>query len=349
MVLKNPFRALLKASRLARKRPFSAALALQRLVLAVAPKQPKARARPARRRPVSVPSLPARPRPGSFVDGTFVGPRGTLSYKLYTPKGSARRRLPLVVMMHGCGQTAADFATGTGMNALADEEGFLVLYPQQSTSANLGRCWNWHRPGDQKRGQGEAAMVAGLTRQTIKAGKANPARVYIAGISAGGSAAAVIAAAYPDLFAAIGVHSGLAAGKVHSLGGALSAMKNGIENGPTGRTTRAIPTIVFHGDKDTVVHPSNAGGFLIHLQRSSPLSIVSTTETGCSDGGRAFTRTIHRHGRGEALLEDWTVHGSAHAWSGGRPAGSHTDPAGPEASRAMIHFFLAHKRLLADG
>lgn len=337
-------------------RPLSAALVLQRLILSSPVPTPKKRAKSGTKRAKSAKARPAatalrasRPAPGTFVDGRFSTADGTLTYKLYTPQGSPRRRLPLVVMLHGCTQSGADFAAGTDMNKLADELGFLVLYPEQSASANLGRCWNWHRPGNQKRGSGEPAVIAALTRQTIETCRANPARVYVAGISAGGAAAAIVASAYPELFVAVGVHSGLAHGSVSTLGGALSAMRNGIVASPDGKMTRPPPTIVFHGDQDSVVHPSNAGGFLSHLRRSSSRSLFSHSVRGRSSGGRNFTRTLHRHSTGEVLLEDWTVHGSGHAWSGGTKAGSHTDPAGPDASREMMRFFLARKRPVTGG
>jgi len=277
------------------------------------------------------------------VDGRYSSPHGCVAYKVYTPQGSARRRLPLVVMLHGCTQSATDFAVGSGMNRLADEVGFLVLYPEQSASANLGRCWNWHRPGDQERGRGEPAMIAGLTRHMITLCKANPSRVYIAGISAGGAAAAIIAAAYPELYVAVGVHSGLARGEVSTLSGAISAMRRGAAVA-SGKTRQPLPTIVFHGDQDNIVHPSNAAGFLSHLMRSSSIPLNSSETRGRSRNGRAFTRKEYRHGAGPVLLEDWTVHGSGHAWSGGSAAGAYTDPAGPNASREMMRFFLSRKR-----
>ncbi|MDB5718383.1 MAG: esterase, depolymerase family protein [Sphingomonas bacterium] len=343
-MMKNPFAAMARAQRLARRgRPLSAALALQKMLSPPAPpKRAKAVAKRATPRPEPI-LRSTRPPPGSFIRGQFSGPHGDIAYKLYTPIGSARRRMPLLVLLHGCGQSADDIARGTGMNALADELGYLVLYPEQAMSANLGRCWNWHRPGDQKRGGGEPALIAELTRQAAAIGRANRARIYIAGISAGGAAAAIVASAYPELYAALGVHSGLVAGKVSTLTGAMAAMRNGADHAGGPRMRPPPPTIVFHGDEDGVVHPSNAGGFLSHLRRSSTRPLVSRVVRGRSSGGRDFTRTLHARANGVVLLEDWVVHGSGHGWSGGNRAGSHTDPAGPDASREMMRFFLARK------
>ena len=340
----NPFRKLTRGSRQAR-RGISAALSIQRMFLPLMTvvKHTKKPQKPSTRTTSGLAEKAdrtKRPAPGTFIDGSFTSREGTLAYKLYTPEGSTRRKLPLVVMLHGCRQSAADFAAGTGMNMLADEVGFLVLYPQQSLSANLTRCWNWHRPGDQKRGSGEPALVAALTRQTIKTCKANSSRVYIAGISAGGAAAAIIAAAYPDLYVAVGVHSGLPRGNVTTIRGALSAMRTGADaGGHSGREKKRqpLPTIVFHGDRDTVVHPANANGFLIELNRSSPHPIVGLPEKG-SKGGREFIRTQYRSGAGAVLLESWDVRGGGHAWSGGSSAGSFADPAGPDASREITLF-----------
>lgn len=286
-----------------------------------------------------------RPGPGTFVDGRFKCPAGALAYKLYTPIGSTRRRMPLVVMLHGCTQTAADFAAGTGMNALADELGFLVLYPEQSAAANMARCWNWFRPENQRRGSGEAAVIAGMTADAILTGKANPARVYIAGLSAGGAAASNIAASYPEIFVAVGVHSSLASGNIASAGAAISAMKKGGSMGIDPERGRMIPvpTIVFQGDLDRSVHPSSVEGFVRALRRSSPRLVLIRTQHVPSGSARAYTRTLYRKDRGQPLLEVWTVHGTGHAWSGSSTRGSFTDPAGPNASRAMLRFFLARK------
>lgn len=251
--MKNPFASAMKAARLMQKgRPLSAALAMHG---ALSPSPKPAKRKPAAKR-TPKPTPPARPLPGSFIDGLFESKHGTIRYKLYTPTGSARRRMPIVVMLHGCSQSAGDFATGTGMNQLADERGVIMLYPEQSRSANMARCWNWHRPGDQLRGKGEPALIAGLTRHAIALARADPTRVYIAGISAGGVAAAIIGQAYPELFVAVGIHSALTRGDVSTVSGALAAMRGrSTSQTLTGRTPRPRPTIVFHGDADTVVHP----------------------------------------------------------------------------------------------
>ena len=263
---------------------------------------------------------------------------------LYTPTGSTRRRLPLIVMLHGCGQTARDFASGTGFNALADEFGFLVLYPEQSLSANFAKCWNWHRPGDQRRGAGEPAAIAALTRQIIASSKANASRVYVAGLSAGGAAASILAGAYPDLFTALGIHSGVTHGNVRNLSAALAVMRTG--NGGATATARSTPppTIIFHGDADTVVHPANAGTFIDSLRSSKRRPLGVTVQNGKAKGGRTYTRTTYRLQKGAVWLEDWTIHGGGHAWAGGNCAGSYTDPLGPDASRAMVLFFLARRK-----
>jgi len=340
--------SFLKASRLARKgRTLAAVMAVQR---ALAPAKPKAKAKPVRKSPQKaapkkvLKSHNRRPAAGSFISGEFHCPQGTLAYKLYTPLGSARRRMPLVVMLHGCGQTAADFATGTNMNRLADELGLVVLYPQQSQSANLARCWNWHAPAHQLRGAGEPAMIAALTRHAMALSRANRARVYVAGLSAGAAAAAILGAAYPDIFVAVGIHSGVAQGDVHSLGAALSAMRGQRPARSSEKMRRPLPMIVFQGDRDRIVHPSNAGAFLGNLERSRPGPLLSQSFSGRSAKGRDFTRKVYRSASGEVLLEDWTIHGSGHGWSGGQAAGSYTDPAGPDASREMLRFFLARRR-----
>jgi poly(hydroxyalkanoate) depolymerase family esterase len=284
------------------------------------------------------------PRGASFRLASYANDQGERSYKLYIPAKSKAgpqpcAPMPLVVMLHGCGQTPDDFAAGTRMNALAEEFGLLVAYPTQPRGANANKCWNWFKRSDQARGAGEPSLIAGIARTILRDHPADPARVYIAGLSAGGSAAIIAATAYPDLFAAAGVHSGLPAGAAHNAASGFIAMKKGA---PGDRPTVAVPTIVFHGDADTVVHPRN-GRFVVARSLSAHPGLKTVTRKGRSPGGRAYSTTTHRAGNGKSYCEHWVVEETGHAWSGGNPAGSYTDPAGPDASREMLRFFLRHR------
>ncbi|KMO31655.1 esterase [Methylobacterium aquaticum] len=276
----------------------------------------------------------AAPTPGHVLSETFAGPPGRRAYRLYVPGGYRGRPRPLVVMLHGCTQTPEDFATGTGMNALAEAETILVAYPEQPRSANQARCWNWYSPADQGRDSGETGIIAGITRAVMDAYAVDPRRVYVAGISAGGSAAANVAVAYPDLYAAVGVHSGLCAGAARSLSGAIAAMRDGVAG-----TASPIPTIVFHGDRDTTVNPKNAAA----LAAATGERLIRRDE-GQVPNGRAYERHLYADAAGRPAVEHWVIHGSGHAWSGGDPAGSYTDPQGPSATREMWRFFKEHPR-----
>jgi poly(hydroxyalkanoate) depolymerase family esterase len=250
-------------------------------------------------------------------------------------------------MLHGCTQSPDDFAAGTRMNTLAEEQIFLVAYPAQPASANAQKCWNWFNPGDQERDGGEPALIAGITRQIMRDYAVDPARIYVAGLSAGGAAAAIMGAAYPDLYAAVGVHSGLACGAARDLPSAFAAMRRGGAGTPSRPSSkvmaaRSVPTIVFHADRDTTVHPSNSDHVLAQAGTTAG-NLRTTVEHGeVGNGGRTFTRILHADFRGTAVLEQWIVHGGGHAWSGGSPEGSYTDSRGPDASRAMLRFFFDH-------
>lgn len=280
-----------------------------------------------------------------FDEHCFKNEAGTRKYKLFVPAGAGRKPLPLVVMLHGCTQSPDDFATGTRMNTLAQEFGFLVAYPSQPASANAARCWNWFNASDQKRGQGEPHIIAGLTRDIIAKFRADESRVYVAGLSAGGAAAAILGAAYPDLYAAIGVHSGLACGAARDMSSAFTAMRQGAS--PAAKSAQSpLPTIVFHGDRDTTVNPVN--GDHVITQSKATGKFKTSTVRGKSADGVAYTRTCHADEASHITLEQWTIHGADHAWSGGSTHGSFTHPQGPDASREMIRFFLSN-RLKAQG
>jgi poly(hydroxyalkanoate) depolymerase family esterase len=275
-----------------------------------------------------------------FEEHVHVGPAGSRPYKIYVPSTFTGEALPLVVMLHGCTQSPDDFAAGTRMNDLAEEFGLLVAYPGQTQAANMQKCWNWFNAADQQRGRGEPALIAGITRDAMERLPVEPARVYVAGLSAGGAKAAIMGTAYPDLYAAVGVHSGLACGAARDMPGAFAAMRQG--GGATLPAGQPVPTIVFHGDRDSTVHPVN--GDEVATQAGAGASHRQEVTKGRSPGGMAFTRTVHRDGAGQATLEQWVLHGAGHAWSGGSPAGSYTDPVGPDASREMVRFFLGHER-----
>jgi len=245
-----------------------------------------------------------------------------------------------VVMLHGCTQSPDDFAAGTRMNALAEEFGLLVAYPAQPQSANPQKCWNWFNPADQGRGRGEPALLAGIVMQIMRDHAVDQERVYIAGLSAGGAAAAIMGAAYPELFAAVGVHSGLPAGAAHDVQSAFAAMRQGAA--PARRGGRAVPTIVFHGDRDATVNPRNGEAVVAHALAGAKAP-AARTERGRAPGGHGYARTLHADPSGRVVCEHWTVEGAGHAWMGGSAAGSYTDPRGPDASREMLRFFMEHK------
>jgi poly(hydroxyalkanoate) depolymerase family esterase len=282
------------------------------------------------------------PDGATFEERVYANTAGSRPYKLYIPSTFKGEALPLVVMLHGCTQSPDDFAAGTRMNELAEEFGFFVAYPGQTQAANMQKCWNWFNAADQIRDQGEPSLIAGITRMVMEEVPVQPGRVFTAGLSAGGAKAAIMGATYPDLYAAVGVHSGLACGAARDMVSAFSAMKQGggaavaPRSGGAGGSGQAVPTIVFHGDRDTTVHPVNGEEVAAQAGATGRAEVTK----GTSAGGMSFTRSVQRDESGRANLEQWVLHGAAHAWSGGSAAGSYTDPSGPEASREMVRFFL---------
>jgi poly(hydroxyalkanoate) depolymerase family esterase len=287
--------------------------------------------------------------PGQFLSGSCTNQTGTRSYKLYIPSGYQGEALPMVVMLHGCKQNPDDFAVGTKMNQVAETHNCLVVYPAQVKAANSSNCWQWFHPSDQKRDGTEPSIIADITRKIMREYRVDPDRVFIAGLSAGAAMAAIVASAYPELYAAVGIHSGLPIGSAHDIPSAFKAMKG------SGKTIRknpahhAVPAIVFHGDRDHTVHPDNGMRTLAQCLNTSAdalqnghLAHTATINQGKVKGGRSYIQTIYYGHARMPVAEYWTIHGAGHAWSGGSKRGSYTDPNGPDASEEMLRFFQAH-------
>lgn len=297
-------------------------------------------------------------RAGRFIDGSYENRAGKRGYKLYIPGGYTGQPVPLIVMLHGCVQSADDLARGTRMNALAEEHTLLVAYPKQTLAPNRLNCWNWFNPEDQQREQGEPSIIAGLTRQIMSEYAVDPKRVYVAGISAGAAMSVVLGATYPDLYAAVGVHSGVEYAAAHNL---MSAMKAAMSGGPdprrndlwpdgsSGRAGRFVPLILFHGDKDHVANRINAEQIITqwawaHDHTGNSSGLTSQAMKARVPGGRSFTRTIYYGPHGRGVMEKWIIHEAGHAWAGGDGQVMFMDPLGPNASAEMVRFFLEHPR-----
>ncbi|MES2413062.1 MAG: PHB depolymerase family esterase [Pseudomonadota bacterium] len=310
-------------------------------------------------------AIAPRPRKAAFGERVFNFNGERYPYRLYIPappmgsdvgiaKGGAA--MPLIVLLHGCKQDAQDFARGTAMNTLAAEQGCMVLYPEQISKSNPQMCWNWFEPGHQQAGEGEPGMIAALTQQVLaqdyNGQRADPARVYIAGLSAGGAMAAVVAGLYPDIFAAMGVHSGLPSGAAQDLMSAFGAMRRGGNNAKDGPVTPPMPTIVFHGSADKTVHPDNGDHIsdaALAALKAAGLPLVKSRSTVANSAAEVSTeKTVYRVADGPSYVEHWRIEAGPHAWSGGDAAGSYTDPDGPSASAAMLAFFLQHQLKAAN-
>lgn len=301
---------------------------------------------------------------GGIHAGTHAHGGTSRNYRLFVPPGNAGRAMPLVVMLHGCTQDPEDFAAGTRMDEHARERGVVVLYPEQSRRANPQGCWNWFKHTHQRRHRGEPGLIASMAQAVVLRHGLDTDRVYIAGLSAGGAMAALVAACHPEVFAAVGVHSGLAPGAAASLPEALAAMHGaagthapavgsaqvgqpgGGHGAATGRPTPLdVPAIVFHGDHDRTVHPRNGEQVIDAVIGEASARAAAHVEHGGSGRGRRYTRRVHAGGGGRPRAEHWIVHGAGHGWSGGSPSGTYTDPTGPDASAEMLRFFLERRRL----
>lgn len=304
---------------------------------------------------------------GKWEQFSYSGTGGSRPYFVYTPAGyTVGTTVPVVVMLHGCTQTPADFAAGTGMNELADLNNFIVVYPQQTSTYNQNQCWNWFESAHQARGAGEPAIINGI----VKAVQANtskwsvdPNRVFVTGLSAGAGMSVIMGATYPDVFAAIGVAAGLEYKAATTMNNAFTAMRQGGPNPVTqgqaaynaaGSAARVVPTIVFQGTGDYTVYPINgdqvvqqwietnrlASGGAYNASFGSPSS--TTTGTVPTSQGRSYTVYKWNDNNGNLIQEYWKVNGMGHAWSGGSSNGSYTDPNGPSATQQMYAFFMNH-------
>ena len=282
-------------------------------------------------------STPEIPAGASFLSDTFTCAAGSRSFRSYIPASATEGASGVVVMLHGCTQTPEDFAAGTGMNQLAEKHRFIVVYPAQSRRNNTQSCWNWFSRGDQRRDAGEPAILAGIARHVCAAYGIAPDRTFVAGLSAGAAMAVILGETYPDVFAAVGVHSGLAYGSAKDVASAFTAMA-GPRAAPVQKTSH-IPTIVFHGTSDATVHPSNGEAVVRQVQDIGPGQTLETVTQG-THGGRSCSILRAAAETGTSTVEYWTVTGLGHAWSGGQAEGSYTDPQGPDASAEMIRFFF---------
>jgi poly(hydroxyalkanoate) depolymerase family esterase len=247
-------------------------------------------------------------------------------------------------MLHGCTQSPDDFAAGTRMNALADEHGFVAVYPAQCATANAQRCWNWFRTDDQLRECGEPAIIAGITKEVAATYRVDSRRIFVVGMSAGAAMAVILATTYPDVYAAVGAHSGLAYRAAHDMPSAFKAMHATSGSPARPGAPIPVPTIVFHGDNDRTVAVGNASSIVDHAVASRTGSTLRQDATSGEAGGRRFSRTVYADARNDVVAEHWVVHGAGHAWSGGSTAGTFADARGPDASREIIRFFFAVRR-----
>jgi poly(hydroxyalkanoate) depolymerase family esterase len=308
--------------------------------------------------------FPVLANAGKWISGTATNASESRTYQLWVPASyDQKKRVPLVMMLHGCMQNPQGLAAISGMNEIAEQNNFLVVYPEQTAVANPLRCWNWFDPKHQMREAGEPALLAAVIKQVFASYRVDTARVYVVGISAGGAMANVMGVSYPDLFSAIGVSAGLEFKAATTVEGGLAAMKQGGPDpaqqgllafkamGASARTRRRMPVIVFQGEADPYVNPANAEQLIQqwvstnnHLANTridyKVIAQPAQTVEGSVAGGYAYTRSIYQDGAGRNAMEKWIVKGLGHAWSGSPAAGLFADPKGPRASQEMWRFFV---------
>ncbi|MCX7567708.1 PHB depolymerase family esterase [Sulfitobacter sp. F26169L] len=280
------------------------------------------------------------PEGAQFLQKTYTHAEGSRMYRTYIPASADMGITGVVMMLHGCTQSPEDFAAGTGMNALAEQHRIAVVYPAQSRGDNAQSCWNWFSRGDQQRGRGEPAILAGLASQICGFHGVERDRTFVAGLSAGGAMASILGETYPDVFAAVGTHSGLPVGAAKDIPSAFAAMGGKILDTPIrARNETRVRTIVFHGTADATVSPKNSDIIVQRALGTNMSQSIETNEQG-QENGRSFTRYISTDTDGTAVVEYWRIDGQGHAWSGGSNAGTYTDPKGPDASAEMLRFFF---------
>lgn len=294
--------------------------------------------------------------PGRWLTRRHNGPHGTRQYDVYLPAGHTERtRTPLVLLLHGCGQTALDFAEQTGFTTAADNSGFMVVSPRQEMRHQIQRCWRWYDSSHQRRDAGEPAILTGIVQEVLaepEQWRVDPRRIYVAGLSAGGAMALILGTTYPDVFAAAGVHSATAYRSATQSFRALGAMAaRGSTPSHSGIGGEMAPVVLIHGTDDRVVRPPNADRivdqWLASRDTARPQGLgrvrpLASTRAFVVDGRRCI-RTRWYTARGRRVLEYWRIDGLGHAWSGGVLSGSYIDRKGPQAAEVMATFFARHR------
>lgn len=298
---------------------------------------------------------------GSWAQSVYKNSYGQRTYYVYLPKQvSAGKPLPLFVMLHGCTQGAADFAKATRMNELADQRGFVVLYPEEDSASNTLRCWNWFSPENTVRGGGELGIITGMVGDVAKNVRIDPTRIFAAGFSAGAGLVSNLMACHSDLFAAGAIHSGLEYKAATSMGDAWPAMSVGPSHDVNstavdaarcvGASSKIRTLVVFNGKSDTTVNPKNSDRIVQQFtlvndlvddgsQNGSQNLNVIYSERGQVSGGYGYDITGYGGGTAEHIRR-YSIDGMAHAWSGGPQGASFTDPKGPNASQIIVDLFL---------